>query len=54
MLELAESQTHRRFLKSHLPFSALPHYETVKYIHVARDGRDAAMSFFNHKSHYTP
>ena len=50
---LAASQTHRRFLKSHLPFDALPYYEGVKYIHVARDGRDAAMSFFNHKSHYT-
>lgn len=53
MLGLAESQSHRRFLKSHLPFDALPYYEGVKYIHVARDGRDAAMSFFNHKSHYT-
>lgn len=53
MLQLAESQTHRRFLKSHLPFDALPQYEGVKYIHVARDGRDAAMSFFNHKSNYT-
>ena len=54
MLGLAESQTHRRFLKSHLPLEALPRYEGVKYIHVARDGRDAAMSFFHHKSHYTP
>ncbi|ANY21254.1 Glycolipid sulfotransferase [Tsuneonella dongtanensis] len=54
MRELAESQTHRRFLKSHLPFDALPFYEGVKYIHVARDGRDAAMSFFHHKSNYTP
>ena len=54
MLGLAESQTHRRFLKSHLPFDALPQYEGVKYIHVARDGRDAAMSFFHHKSNYTP
>ena len=54
MLELAASQTHRRFLKSHLPFDALPHYEGVKYIHVARDGRDAVMSFFNHKANYTP
>ena len=33
---------------------ALPHYKGVKYIHVARDGRDAAMSFFNHKANYTP
>ena len=54
MLGLAESQTHRRFLKSHLPFDALPDYEGVKYIHVTRDGRDAAMSFFHHKSNYTP
>ena len=54
MHALAASQTHRRFLKSHLPFDSLPHYEGVKYIHVARDGRDAAMSFFNHKSNYTP
>lgn len=51
---LAESQTHRRFLKSHLPYDALPVYAGVKIIHVARDGRDAAMSFHNHKIHYTP
>jgi aryl sulfotransferase len=49
----AEEQTHRRFLKSHLPFDALPVREGVKFIHVARDGRDAAMSFFNHKANYT-
>ena len=54
MAALAETQKHRRFLKSHLPFDALPRYEGVKYIHVARDGRDAAMSMFNHKSNYTP
>lgn len=54
MLELAKSQSHSRFLKSHLPFDALPVAEGVKYIHVARDGRDAAMSFYNHKSNYTP
>jgi len=27
MLGLAEGQVRRRFLKSHLPFEALPHYE---------------------------
>ena len=53
MLELAASQTHRRFLKSHLPYDALPIYAGVKIIHVARDGRDAAMSFHNHKLNYT-
>ncbi|MFM1896729.1 MAG: hypothetical protein RLZZ385_1803 [Pseudomonadota bacterium] len=54
MAELARSQTHRRFLKSHLPYDALPVYEGVKFIHVARDGRDAALSFHNHKIHYLP
>jgi aryl sulfotransferase len=52
-LALAESQAHRRFLKTHLPFDALPVYAGVKVIHVARDGRDAAMSFYNHKVNFT-
>jgi aryl sulfotransferase len=43
-----EAQTHRRFIKSHLPFDALPVWDTVKYIHVARDGRDACLSWHNH------
>jgi aryl sulfotransferase len=43
-----EAQSHRRFLKSHLPFDGLPIYDEVKYIHVARDGRDACLSFHNH------
>lgn len=54
MNDTAARQTHRRFLKSHLPYDALPVHEGVKFIHVARDGRDAAMSFFNHKANYTP
>jgi aryl sulfotransferase len=44
----AEGQSHRRFLKTHLPYDALPIYDGVKFIHVARDGRDAALSFHNH------
>jgi aryl sulfotransferase len=39
---------HRRFLKSHLPIDGLPIHDEVKYVHVARDGRDAAMSMHNH------
>src|SRR3954462_12883659 len=27
-----EAQSHRRFIKSHLPFDALPIYDSVKYI----------------------
>ncbi len=49
-----EAQTHRRFLKTHLEFDALPIYDSVRYIHVARDGRDAFMSWYNHSWHYLP
>jgi aryl sulfotransferase len=53
-LAKAEAQTHRRFFKTHLPLEALPIYAGVKFVHVARDGRDAAMSFHNHLSNFTP
>src|ERR1051326_5839521 len=52
--ERIETQTHRRFLKTHLEFDALPIYDGVRYIHVARDGRDAFVSWYNHSRHYTP
>lgn len=42
------AQSHRRYIKSHLPFDALPLWDTVKYIHVGRDGRDASLSWKNH------
>lgn len=43
-----DAQTHRRFLKAHVPFDGLPIHDEVKYIHVARDGRDACLSYHNH------
>ena len=49
-----EAQDHRRFLKTHLPADGLPIYDEIKYVHVARDGRDACMSFYNHSTSYTP
>jgi len=48
-----EAQTHRRFLKSHLPFDALPIHDEVRYIHVAREPRDAALSLFGYLSGWT-
>jgi aryl sulfotransferase len=54
MRKLIEGQHHRRFLKSHLPFDGLPYYDQLRYIHVARDARDACMSYFNHCSAFTP
>jgi aryl sulfotransferase len=53
-LAKAEAQTHRRFFKTHLPLDAIPIYAGVKVIHVARDGRDAAMSLHNHLANFTP
>lgn len=48
-----EAQTHRRFVKTHLPFDALPYDETLQYIYVARDARDVFMSLWNHYRNYT-
>ena len=45
-----DRQTHRRFLKTHLPVDALVMSPKAMYIYLARDGRDAAWSFHNH--HY--
>ena len=53
LAELA-GQTHRRFIKTHLPFDSVPLFEGVKYIHTARDGRDSCMSFHNHMLNFTP
>jgi aryl sulfotransferase len=54
MIAMLEAQTHRRSIKSHLPFDALPIYDEVKYIHTARGGLDACFSFHNHFSNFTP
>jgi len=54
VLQSIEAQTHRRFLKSHLPFDALPIHDEVRYIHVGRDGRDACMSLLNHFNSFLP
>lgn len=48
-LNLVESQTHRRFLKTHLPADALPFSATAKYIYVGRDGRDIVWSLYDHQ-----
>jgi aryl sulfotransferase len=53
VLQHIEKQEHRRFLKSHLPFDAIPFWEDVSYICVGRDTRDVFMSVFNHYSAYT-
>jgi aryl sulfotransferase len=53
-LNRIEAQTHRRFLKTHLPLDALPYFPEVRYIYVGRDGRDVFMSLWNHYRHLKP
>ena len=45
-----DAQRHRRFLKSHTPFDFLPNDPNVKYICVARDPRDVAVSWAHHEA----
>ncbi|MFT6285641.1 MAG: aryl sulfotransferase [Alcanivorax sp.] len=49
-LPMVEAQTHRRFLKTHLPVDALVFSEKAKYIYIGRDGRDVLWSMYNHHS----
>jgi aryl sulfotransferase len=43
----------RRVIKSHIPADGMPLHDAVRYIHVARDGLDACMSYHNHCLAYT-
>ena len=43
-----EAQTHRRFIKTHLPVDALVFSPKAKYLYIARDGRDVVWSMYNH------
>jgi aryl sulfotransferase len=47
-LSAVEAQTHRRFIKTHLPVDALVFSEKAKYVYIGRDGRDVIWSLFNH------
>jgi aryl sulfotransferase len=47
-LPMIESQTHRRFMKTHLPVEALCFSPQAKYIYIGRDGRDVVWSLYNH------
>ncbi len=43
-----EAQTHRRFIKTHLPVDALVFSPEARYLYIGRDGRDVVWSLFNH------
>ena len=47
-LPLLEAQTHRRFMKTHLPVDAIRFYPKARYLYIGRDGRDVVWSMYNH------
>jgi aryl sulfotransferase len=47
-LPAVEAQTHRRFLKTHLPVDALVYSPKARYLYIGRDGRDVVWSMYNH------
>ena len=53
-LKMVKEQTHRRFVKTHLPVDALVFSPKARYIYIGRDGRDVAWSLFNHHRTLTP
>jgi aryl sulfotransferase len=53
-LDRLAAQTHRRFIKTHLPADALVISPLARYVYVARDGRDVLWSLYNHHRNYIP
>ena len=51
-LPMLEAQTHRRFIKTHLPVDALTFSPLAKYLYIARDGRDVMWSMYNHHANF--
>jgi aryl sulfotransferase len=49
-LALLEKQTHRRFVKTHLPANAVVLSNQAKYLFIGRDGRDIVWSMHHHYS----
>jgi aryl sulfotransferase len=47
-LPAVEAQTHRRFVKTHLPVDALVYSRKSRYLYIGRDGRDVVWSLYNH------
>jgi len=52
-LSIVKGQTHRRFIKTHLPVDALVFSPRAKYLYIGRDGRDVVWSFHNHHAKFT-
>jgi aryl sulfotransferase len=50
---ITSQQTHRRFLKTHLPLDGIPFKSDLSYIYVGRDLRDVFMSMWNHYGNHS-
>ena len=53
VLAMAAAQSHRRFLKTHLPVDALVFSPKAKYVYIGRDARDVFWSWRHHHSIFT-
>jgi aryl sulfotransferase len=53
-LPIVKAQSHRRFVKTHLPLDALTFSPRAKYIYIGRDGRDIVWSMHNHHANFVP
>lgn len=54
LLAHVDGQQHRRFIKTHSPADCVPILGECKYIAMYRDGRDALMSWANHRGVMRP
>ena len=54
ILQQLQSQSHRRFIKTHLPANAVPLSKKARYLFIGRDGRDIAWSVYNFHRRHTP
>ena len=48
-LDMVDSQTHRRFIKTHTPFDGIPYFKECQYLVVCRDPKDMFFSLLNHQ-----
>ena len=51
-LQLIDTQTHRRFIKTHTPLDGIPYFPQCTYIAVCRDPRDMFFSMLNHRDNW--
>ena len=54
MMARLEAIPHRRFLKTHSPADTTPIFRWCRYLAVYRDGRDALVSWANHRAKMRP